>query len=49
MILAGSRGRNPNVYLWEPTDAGHCGAMGAEPDEFERRIVSWFQHHQAVP
>jgi len=47
MILAASRGRNPNVSLWEPPDAGHCGAMGAEPDEFERRVIGWFQSHQA--
>jgi hypothetical protein len=47
MIVAASRSRNPDVSLWEPPDAGHCGAMGAEPDEFERRVVGWFQSHQA--
>jgi dipeptidyl aminopeptidase/acylaminoacyl peptidase len=47
MILAASKGRNPDVSLWEPPDAGHCGAMGAEPDEFERRVIGWFQSHQA--
>jgi hypothetical protein len=47
MILAASEGRNRDVSLWEPPDAGHCGAMGAEPDEFERRVVGWFQSHQA--
>lgn len=47
MILAASKGYNPNVSLWEPPDAGHCGAMGAEPDVFERRVVGWFQGHQA--
>jgi uncharacterized protein len=45
-ILAASKGSNPNVSLWEPPDAGHCGAMGAELGEFERRIVGWFQSHQ---
>lgn len=49
MILAASKGRNPNVFLWEPPDAGHCGAMGAEPGEFERRVVGWFQSHQTAP
>lgn len=48
MILAASKDRNPNVSLWEPPDAGHCGAMGAEPDEFERRVIGWFQSHQTV-
>ena len=47
MILAASKGRNPNVSLWEPPHAGHCGAMGAEPDEFEHRVVGWFQGHRA--
>lgn len=47
MILAASRGRNPNVSLWEPSQAGHCGAMGAEPDAFERYVVGWFQGHRA--
>jgi fermentation-respiration switch protein FrsA (DUF1100 family) len=47
MILAASQGRNPNVSLWEPPDAGHCGAMEAEPGEFERRVAGWFQSLQA--
>ena len=47
-IFAASKGRNPDVSLWEPPDAGHCGAMGAEPDEFERRIIGWFQSHQTA-
>lgn len=45
LIVAASKGRNPNVSLWEPPDAGHCGAMGAEPAEFGRRVVDWFQSH----
>ncbi len=47
-ILVASKGHNPNVSLWEPPDAGHCGAMGAEPSEFERRVVGWFQGHQTA-
>ena len=46
MILSASKGRNPEVSLWEPRAAGHCGAMGAEPGEFENRVVGWFQTHQ---
>ena len=49
MILAASQSRNTEVSLWEPPDAGHCGAMGAEPDEFEHRVIGWFQSHQSAP
>ena len=45
MILAHSESRNPKVVLWEPANAGHCGAAGAEPEEFEHRVVGWFQGH----
>jgi dipeptidyl aminopeptidase/acylaminoacyl peptidase len=45
MIVAHSLSRNPAVVLWEPANAGHCGAAGAEPEEFERRVVGWFQSH----
>ncbi|MGA3080619.1 MAG: hypothetical protein ABSD44_04465 [Terracidiphilus sp.] len=48
MILAHSSGRGPAVVLWEPAEAGHCGAAGAEPDEFERRVIGWFESHDAV-
>jgi uncharacterized protein len=48
-ILARSKGHNTDVSLWEPPEAGHCGAMGAEPVEFERRVLGWFQSHQAAP
>ncbi|MGO8759827.1 MAG: alpha/beta hydrolase [Terracidiphilus sp.] len=47
-ILAVSRGRNPNVVLWEPADAGHTGALGAEPEEYERRVIGWLQSHRAA-
>jgi pimeloyl-ACP methyl ester carboxylesterase len=39
---------NPRVVLWEPTGAGHCGAAGAEPMEFERRLIGWFADHDAA-
>jgi hypothetical protein len=43
MILARSSSRKPEVVLWEPADAGHCGAAGAEPEEYERRVIGWFE------
>jgi uncharacterized protein len=48
MILATSEGHNPAVSLWEPPDAGHCGAMGAEPHQFDRAVIEWFRSHQAT-
>jgi fermentation-respiration switch protein FrsA (DUF1100 family) len=47
LIVKRSAGRTPAVELWEPTDAGHTGAAGAEPIEFERRVVEWFEAHDA--
>jgi fermentation-respiration switch protein FrsA (DUF1100 family) len=38
---------NPSVVLWEPASAGHCGAAGAEPEEYQRRVVGWFETHRA--
>ena len=35
----------PQVALWEPAEAGHCGAAGAEPKEYERRLIDWFESH----
>ena len=45
LILAHSVERIPPVELWEPAQAGHCGAAGAEPEEFERRVAGWFADH----
>ena len=36
---------NAAVSLWEPHAAEHCGAAGAEPIEYERRVVAWFESH----
>lgn len=49
MILARNHGRNPNVSLWEPVSAGHCGAANAEPREFEQRVIGWFEDHRLHP
>lgn len=45
MIVAHSAQRNPPVVLWEPAEAGHTGAAAAEPEEFERRVIGWFEGH----
>ncbi|MGA2652342.1 MAG: alpha/beta fold hydrolase [Terracidiphilus sp.] len=45
MILARSRSRGNAVALWEPAEAGHTGAARAEPEEYERRVVGWFEGH----
>jgi hypothetical protein len=37
--------RNHSVVLWEVPGADHCGAIGAAPEELERRVVSWFEQH----
>ena len=34
--------RNPNTQLWEVPGADHCGALSAAPQEFERRLLTWF-------
>jgi len=44
-IQALSSSRNPAVQLWEPANAGHCGAAGAEPAEYQRRVIGWFESH----
>ncbi|MGD0618725.1 MAG: alpha/beta fold hydrolase [Bryobacteraceae bacterium] len=38
--------RNPRVVLWEPPNTCHTCALGTVPDEFERRVVGWFESHQ---
>jgi uncharacterized protein len=39
---------NPNVDLWEPPKADHCGASTASPAEYERRVLGWFGAHDAL-
>jgi pimeloyl-ACP methyl ester carboxylesterase len=45
LILAQSMSRGPAVVLWEPPNAGHTGAASADPAEFERRVIAWFDNH----
>jgi dipeptidyl aminopeptidase/acylaminoacyl peptidase len=46
-IVAESSARDLAVVLWEPAYAGHTGAIGSEPREYERRVVGWFEGHGA--
>jgi hypothetical protein len=40
---------NPlNAVLWLVPGADHCGAYQAGPEEFGRRILSWFSEHSAA-
>jgi dipeptidyl aminopeptidase/acylaminoacyl peptidase len=48
MIRSHNAARIPAVVLWEPAEAGHCGAAGTEPEEFERRVIGWFASHDAA-
>jgi dipeptidyl aminopeptidase/acylaminoacyl peptidase len=45
MIAEHNRERAPSVEVWEPREAGHCGASGAEPGEYERRVIGWLDSH----
>jgi len=37
---------NPTkVLLWLVPQAGHCGGYSMAPEEFDRRILSWFSEH----
>jgi uncharacterized protein len=37
------RAHNPNVVLWEVPKADHCGAISVAPQEFENKLIAWFQ------
>ena len=39
--------RVPNSFLWEVAGADHCGAISVAPQEFEDRVVGWFEAHDA--
>ncbi len=34
------------MELWQVPGAGHTGAFGADPEEFERRVTEWFSRYQ---
>lgn len=37
---------DPAVTLWEVPGADHCGAVSVSPQEFEKRVVGWFDEHR---
>jgi dipeptidyl aminopeptidase/acylaminoacyl peptidase len=40
------RAHNPaGIVLWEVPHAGHCGAVNADHQEFDRRVLGWFTSH----
>ncbi len=39
------KSHNSAIVLWEPANAGHCGAIGTEPAEYERRVFGWYESH----
>lgn len=39
--------RSPNVILWKVPGADHCGAISVAPQEFEQRIIAWFDIHNS--
>jgi alpha-beta hydrolase superfamily lysophospholipase len=38
---------DPAVTVWVVPGAEHCGAVSVAPEEFERRVVGWFEGHGA--
>jgi dipeptidyl aminopeptidase/acylaminoacyl peptidase len=48
MIVAMNHEQSGRLVLWEPPEAGHCGAAGAEPREYERRVLGWFEGRDAA-
>jgi pimeloyl-ACP methyl ester carboxylesterase len=37
---------NPaDIVLWEVPNAGHCGAVNAAGQEFDTRVLGWFNSH----
>lgn len=41
LIAAGNRA----VVLWEVPNTDHCGAVGMYPEEFNDRLIRWFDSH----
>jgi dipeptidyl aminopeptidase/acylaminoacyl peptidase len=40
------REHNPaEMVLWEVSNAGHCGVVNADGQEFDRRVLGWFSSH----
>ena len=41
--------RNPAVLLWGVPNADHCGAIGANSEEFSEKLIRWFDSHTSAP
>jgi uncharacterized protein len=39
---------NLALVLWEVPDTDHCGAISTAPQEFEQRLIHWFDGHSSV-
>jgi pimeloyl-ACP methyl ester carboxylesterase len=40
------RARDPAaIILWDVPSAGHCGAVNAAGQEFNTRVLAWFNSH----
>jgi len=37
---------NSQLNLWQVPGADHCGAMSVAPQEFEQKVVGWFDAHK---
>jgi len=37
--------RDPETMLWEIPGADHCGGLSAAPEEFQRRLLAWFERN----
>ena len=47
-LMYSSQKNNSNVEFWE-SHAGHAGTFGKLPDEFEKRVISWFKKYECQP
>ncbi len=45
-LLYAQNKKNGNVEYWESAQAGHSSTFGKWPEEFESRVISWFQKHR---
>ncbi len=41
--------RNRAVFLWEVPNADHCGAIGANSEEFSEKLIRWSDSHASAP
>jgi pimeloyl-ACP methyl ester carboxylesterase len=39
------KNRSGVMELWQVPGAGHTGAFGQQPEEFERRVTDWFSRY----